>query len=96
MIAFSKNVDRAAKACERYETYKAANGGLHPAYKREKLLMDLCAADGVNGNQAIDWDRLELFDDFNFLHDIGGISRHINRGTGVLEDFFVPRSARLS
>lgn len=33
-------------------------------------------------------------DDFNFTHDIGGIAKHLNRETGGLEDFFVPRYAR--
>ena len=32
-------------------------------------------------------------DDGNFLHDIGGISRHLNRDTGELEDCFLPRYA---
>ena len=29
--------------------------------------------------------------DLNFTHDVFGIMRHINRETGELEDFFVPR-----
>ena len=32
-------------------------------------------------------------DDADFMHDIGGISRHINRETGELENCFVPRFA---
>lgn len=32
-------------------------------------------------------------DDFNFAHDFYGIHRHINRRTGKLEDFFLPRFA---
>lgn len=35
-------------------------------------------------------------DDFNFSHDMGGIRRHLNRQTGELEDFFVPRFAESS
>jgi hypothetical protein len=31
--------------------------------------------------------------DFDFAHDMGGIYRHLNRETGELEDFFVPRFA---
>jgi hypothetical protein len=30
-------------------------------------------------------------DDFNFTHDICGIQRHMNRETGKLENFFLPR-----
>lgn len=33
-------------------------------------------------------------DDDNFLHDVFGIRRHINRETGALEDFFDPRYSK--
>lgn len=33
-------------------------------------------------------------DNFNFSRDMRGIQRHINRQTGELEDFFLPRFAR--
>lgn len=32
-------------------------------------------------------------DDFNFAHDLSGIRRHLNRRTGKLEHFFLPRFA---
>ena len=32
-------------------------------------------------------------DDFNFIHDIVGIERHLNRGTLRLQDGFMPRFA---
>ena len=32
-------------------------------------------------------------DDSNFVHDIAGIERHLNRRTFVLEECFVPRFA---
>lgn len=34
-------------------------------------------------------------DDFNFAHDFCGIQRHIDRTTGVIGDFFIPRFARM-
>lgn len=42
--------------------------------------------------------RLRLLDflgaeDFSFMHDITGIGRHLNRETGKLENFFLPRFA---
>lgn len=40
--------------------------------------------------------RLEEFlnaDDFNFAHDFCGIQRHIDRTTGKVGDFFLPRFA---
>ena len=42
---------------------------------------------------ALDLDALLQADDFNFGHDVCGIARHINRETGQLEDWFVPRFA---
>jgi hypothetical protein len=41
----------------------------------------------------LDLDKLLTADDFNFSHDVFGIARHINRRTGEIEDFFVPRCA---
>jgi hypothetical protein len=53
------------------------------------LHMDLsaCIAQGCN----LKLNELLNADDFNFCHDVFGISRHINRDTGKLENFFVPR-----
>lgn len=56
------------------------------------LRMDLTAAH-ANGC-PMDFDRLLEADDFNFLHDIYGISRHINRETGELMNCFLPRFAK--
>lgn len=56
---------------------------------RQSLLMDLSA---TNANGCpIDFARLLEFPTFDFLHDIYGIRRHINRRTGELEDCFLPR-----
>jgi len=38
-------------------------------------------------------DELLQADELNFWHDIGGISRHLDRETGQLTDCFVPRYA---
>jgi hypothetical protein len=84
---FSDNREQATKACERFEELCGTPRG----YKRINLMMDLTAADGVNGNDPLDWGRLLAADDFNFLHDVGGISRHINRDTGELMNCFLPR-----
>jgi|SRR5580700_1257281 hypothetical protein len=35
-------------------------------------------------------------DDFDFAHDFWGIARHIDRKTGLLGDFFLPRYAKLA
>lgn len=89
MASFSANTKRAAQAAERYETMTDAKSD--PRYQRINLIMDLTAADGVNGNDPLDWNRLLAADDFNFLHDIGGICRHIDRETGELGGCFAPR-----
>ncbi len=53
------------------------------------LTMDL-AATHSNGC-PLDFDRLLSFDESSFAHDIGSIMRHINRRTGKIENFFLPR-----
>lgn len=59
---------------------------------RQGLLMDLSACHS-NGC-PLDFERLEQADDFNLMHDVGGIHRHINRRTGKLENCFLPRCAK--
>jgi hypothetical protein len=66
-------------------------GLLFKNYPRLMADMDLCAANGNNGNRKLDLERLLVADDFNFTHDICGIARHMNRTTGRLGDHFVPR-----
>lgn len=53
------------------------------------IVMDLTAthANGCRMNFA----ELAAADQFNLSHDVFGIMRHLNRETGQLEDFFVPR-----
>lgn len=38
-------------------------------------------------------DELLVADNVNFMHDIAGINRHLNRRTFKLEDCFLPRFA---
>lgn len=61
-------------------------------YERLTLIMDL-AATNANGC-PMDFERMLAADDFNFLHDIAGIARHINRRTGLMDHRFLPRFAR--
>lgn len=42
----------------------------------------------------LDLKKLLAADDFNLLHDVCGISRHINRKSGKLEHNFLPRCAQ--
>lgn len=88
-VQFSDNVDLAAKIADRASSdfVKCAGG-------RMSLMMDICAADGVNGNRHINLSALIEADDFNFYHDLSGIVRHMDRETGKLTGLFVPRFAR--
>lgn len=54
--------------------------------------MDICATH-CNGNPLRLADLLAA-DDFNLLHDVSKIARHLNRETGKLEDCFVPRFSK--
>lgn len=60
--------------------------------RRKNLSMDL-AATHANGC-LLDFQVLLGFDDFNFNHDIDGISACLNRQTGALGNYFVPRCAK--
>lgn len=58
----------------------------------ENLRMDL-AATHANGC-PMDFAKLADTDNFTFAHDIVGIDRHIDRATGKLTNFFLPRCAK--
>ncbi|WP_414462924.1 hypothetical protein [Hyphomicrobium sp. DY-1] len=53
--------------------------------------MDLHAT--IANGCPLDLDRLLAADNFNFLHDVFGISRHLDRETGKLQNHFRPRYA---
>lgn len=55
------------------------------------LHMDIAATHASN---PLRLDDLEKADDFNFVHDIYGIMRHLDRNTGLLTDCFVPRFSK--
>jgi hypothetical protein len=54
------------------------------------LSMDLYTVHNTVGLRLMD---LVGADRLNFVHDVFGIRRHLNRETGQLEDCFVPRFA---
>lgn len=58
---------------------------------RLSLLMDITACH-LNGT-PLKLAELLAADDFNLAHDVFGIERHMNRETGKLEGFFMPRFA---
>jgi len=56
-----------------------------------EMSMDITACH-ANG-QPLNLAELLASDDGNFGHDVFGISRHLDRDTGKLQDFFTPRFA---
>jgi hypothetical protein len=61
-------------------------------YTMQDAIMDLeaCHCNGM----PLDLEKLLAADNFNLTHDCFGIRRHINRSTGEIGGFFVPRCAR--
>ena len=54
----------------------------------QEIAMDVSA---VHINNPLRLNDLLCSDDFNFMHDVGGINRHIDRETGDLTNCFLPR-----
>jgi hypothetical protein len=75
-------VERAAKLTPPGEAPLTAD-------ERTTLSMDLLACH-ANGN-PMNFQKLLSADQFNFAHDVNGISKHIDRDTGALRDHFSPR-----
>lgn len=67
-------------------------GLINRRYSGQTCSMDVNAVHS-NGNPLRLADLLAA-DDFNFMHDICGIARHLDRDTGKLGDFFSPRFSR--
>ena len=67
-------------------------GRHHIDYDIQAASLDFTAVH-ANGT-PLRLDDLLNFDDFDFLHDMCGIRRHLNRETGQLDGCFVPRSAQ--
>lgn len=61
-------------------------------YEISTMLMDI-EATHCNGN-PLDLQKFLTGPDFDFIHDVCGIARHMNRETGQLMDCFVPRFSR--
>jgi hypothetical protein len=63
---------------------------MFPDRKREDVFMDITAT--IMGGCRLRLDDWLAADDFNFVHDLVGIERHLNRRTFLLEHF-LPRHA---
>lgn len=86
MITFAKFTDE-----ERLIVHRIAKrAALLTGYSLMDHSMDISV---VHAHTPLRLAELADADDFNFAHDICGISHHLNRNTGELEDCFVPRFA---
>lgn len=72
---------------EREVLDRAVELGLITKKDKITLAMDLEAAN-------VDMSVLLMFTDNNFIHDVMGTMRHIDRRTGELTDCFLPRSSK--
>jgi hypothetical protein len=83
--------DLIARIAERAERMAAGVRHERDRRKQSDYLMDFTATHA--SGCPLDLQRLLEADDLNFAHDAFGIERHLNRTTGQLEDYFVPRYA---
>lgn len=70
---------------------RAEQEDMFSGYDRQSLEMDLIATH-ANGC-PLDFQRLLDATQFDFLHDLYGIVRHLDRRSGQLTRFFRPRCA---
>ena len=84
-----KDVETMAAICKRYEKYCDAHDWIMPQWcDRTTRMMDL---EHAHGAAPIDLEALLAAPDGEFLHDVVGIHRHMDRSTGELRDCFLPR-----
>lgn len=77
----TKIVARMAKMAMEVQPYSTFDGN--------SAAIDL---EAVHCNDTrMDFENLLKADDFNFAHDVFGIERKLDRKTGKLKDFFLPR-----
>lgn len=80
------------RICERFEAVVAKLGTATEQPRRIDLLMDLeaCHSNGC----PLDLSRMAASQrDFDLVHDVAGIHRHLDRATGKLGELFRPRFA---
>lgn len=89
MIKWEATKEELLKIGEIYNRYKKmiGNGGR----PQMDFVMDMEATHS-NGC-PLDFDKLLNVPDFDFMHDIAGITNCLDRETGKLKDCFLPRCA---
>jgi hypothetical protein len=71
---------------------RAAQHWTPAQYPPQDMMMDLdaCHSNGC----PLDLAKLLRAPDFDFVHDVAGIFRHIDRSTGKIQDCFLPRCSK--
>lgn len=77
------------KACERFEKICKEHG--FPCPERIHLMMNLHYAEKCC---PLDYGKFLEFPEFDFLHDMFGIDRHMDKSTCILDPTFLPRCAK--
>ena len=80
-----KNIETIGKIVNRAVT-------INPAYNKTTVMMDLLVL--CDTGVEMRWEEFLNAPVFDFMHDINGINRHLNRNTYKLEDGFCPRYAK--
>lgn len=82
------DIENISRILDRVDAITKKFGG---KFDRLSAFMDL---DATHSNGCpMDFASLAGTDDFNLMHDVNGIARHIDRQTGKLGDLFHPRFA---
>ena len=77
------------------ERAREIDAQVNPDLRRRSMLQWQLDIAACHANAcALDLERLEGFDAFNFCHDVFGIARHLDRKNSTLKDCFTPRAAR--
>lgn len=88
LITFEKLTDGEIAVIEEIAN-RAVLSGIVSKFRKMTLIMDI-GATHLN-SVKLDLKKFLAAPEFDFAHDIDGIQTHINRATGELEDFFLPR-----
>ena len=94
-VRFDSTVEELALIRRCVDRYKKLKEGIGQEIVGGWELDVTMTLDAVNSNGTpIDFQKLLTAYDFSFVHDMDGMEKHIDKNTGKLTGFFLPRSAR--
>lgn len=86
-MATAVAMDLISKIADRAVSVYAAND---VRVERQDILMDISSVH-LSGGCKLRLEELLAAGDMNFIHDVAGINRHLDRETGKLMNCFSPR-----